>query len=81
MIDGKLRVGDRIRPKRSRTGRIWRVRTCDTRPDGRTVWLYLVPVGDETNGGGGTPGRQGTTGGVRALRRLQSELDGWERVA
>jgi hypothetical protein len=74
MIEGRLRVGDHLRPRRSRTGRIWRVSSTSSRLDG-TVWLWLSPVGDE-----GLWRWLWPHGGVRRLRRLPSELTAWERV-
>lgn len=76
-IDGAVRVGDRLRPKRSRTGRIWRVRG-ESR-EGWRVSFRLEPEGDDVG-----PARNERTGkwqgGVRGVWRSLAELEGWERV-
>ena len=77
MIDGVVRVGDQLRPTRSRSGRIWRV-TSETR-EGWRVGFYLTPQGDYVG-----PSRNRRTGkwqgGVRGIWRTLAQLETWERV-
>jgi hypothetical protein len=68
------RPGDVVRPKRSRSGRCWRV----NRYVGEKVWL--TPIGDDVSGGGaGSDGRW--HGGVRRLLKPWRDVIGWELVS